>query len=186
MISPRLDITARWRDHDSAFILAVPNWDFGVVPSAAADRPVNADVVHPIDEELTVTRRVEGDVLDEFSHPVLNVRLPDVPLLEQDNFNGIFASLRNGDFLFPFNDLNQSALLLEHQGGLFPGLKHAESLQRSSDFGHVSVKVNGLKRGESKFPENRNVVLVTERTNHQNSRTKLGFHRRVLHDGDGG
>ena len=59
-------------------------------------------------------------------------------------------------------------------------------MQRPCDIGHGAVEVDGLERGESQFAEHSHVVLVTERTDHQDARSKIGFHGRMLSDFDTG
>ncbi len=93
LIFPGLDIRSRRWNDDLRLVLAVPNGNFSVVPSAAADGPVDADVVHPVQEELTVSNRVKGDGFNVLPHAVLDVCLTNVPLFEQDDFNRIFSSL---------------------------------------------------------------------------------------------
>ena len=120
-----------------------------MVPSAPADGPINADVVHPIQEELAISNRVEVDGLDVFTHPVLNVSLSYVPFLQQNDLHGVFSTLGNGNVLVPFHGLDQSAGLVEEVNRPSTGVENGHTLQRSCDIGHGAVEVNGLERSES-------------------------------------
>ena len=88
-----------------------------------------------------------------FSHPVLNVGLPYVPLLQQDDLHGIFPTLGNGNVLVPFHGLDQPAGLVEKVNRLSASIENGHAVQRSCDIGHGAVEVDGLVRGESQFAE---------------------------------
>ena len=92
-VLPRLDICASRRHDDLCFVITVPNWNLGVIPPTATDRPINADVVHPVEQELAIAYRVETDGINVLSHAVLDVGLPNIPFFEQDDFNWILATL---------------------------------------------------------------------------------------------
>ena len=185
-VFPWLHVGSSGRYNDLGLVFAVPNWNFCVVPSAPADGPINADVVHPIQEELTITNGVERDGLNVFPHPVLNVGLSYVPFLQQNDLHWVFSTLGNGNVLVPFHGLDQPAGLVEEVNCPSTSVENGHAVQRSCDIGHGAIEVNGLERGESQFTEHGHVVLITERTDHQDARSEIGFHGWMLPNFDTG
>ena len=156
-----------------------------MVPSATAYWPVNADVVHPIKQELSVSRGMELNVVDVLSHTVLDMRLADVPFLQQDNFNGIFPSFGDRDVLISLNRLHKPSATLKQFNGLGPRFHDRHANQWSCNIGHFAFKVNGLERRQTEFSKDSHVVLIAERTHHEDAASKIGLDRWVLTDLNG-
>ncbi len=145
----------------------------------SANRPVDCDVIHPIKEELLVTFGVEGNLVDVLAHTILNMCLTDIPFLEQNDLNGVLTSLRNRDLLFTLGEISNQPCLLEQNNRFSPSLCHWHPTEWTSNRGHPSLKVDGLEGFHAEFPEHCDVILISERTCHQHTRTKFRFDRRM-------
>ena len=108
---PRLDIDPRWRYNDLQAIVGIPYWDFCVIPPTSADRPIYGDIVHPIKKKLSISRRMEFNLIDQLPHPPLDVCLSDVPFLQQNDLDRILPSLTDRHFLFLVDDLENSIVI---------------------------------------------------------------------------
>ena len=169
VFAPWLHVRSLWRNDDLRPRIGIPNWNLCVVPSAAGNRPIDGNVVHPIQQELTVTGRMELHLFDELLQAVLHVRLPDVPFLEQDDFNRVLAALRNGDLLILLDHVGDVPGRFQVLDGGRTGLEHRHAGERPSERGHATFKVDGLEGVQSQLPEDSDVVLVAKRADHQDT-----------------
>ena len=150
-----------------------------MVPTASGYWPVNADVVHPIEKKLLVPLWMKFNSLCMFSDSILSMSLAHIPFLEENDFNGVFTTLRDWNFLFTFNHIDQFSLSFKVFDCSLTGFKNSLSSKWSCKIGHTSFKVDGLEGGESEFSKHGYVVLITERTYHQDTTAKVRLHRRV-------
>ena len=105
---------------------------------------------------------MELHLFDELLQAVLHVRLPDVPFLEQDDFNRVLAALRNGDLLFLLDHVGDVPGRFQVLDGGRTGLEHRHAGERPSERGHATFKVDGLEGVQSQLPEDSDVVLVAK------------------------
>ena len=103
------------------------------------------------------------------------MRLPDVPFLEQDDFNRVLAALRNGDLLFFSTTL--AMFPVDSRSMAAAGLSTvAGGAQRARSCGLQDRWLEGV---QTQLPEDGDVV-GRQRTDHQDTRTNSIFTEGVV------
>ena len=99
--------------------------------------------------------------------------LSDIPLFQQNYFDWVFSALGDWNLLISLNHILYSICFLQNLNSLSTGIYDGHSGQWPSNLSYVAIKIYCLKGRQSQFSEHRNIILVTEGTDHQDPGTKF-------------
>ena len=105
--------------------------------------------------------------------------LSDIPFLQQNYLDRVLPPLGYRDLLIALNYILYSTRFLQDLDSLGSGIHNRHAGQWPSDLGYVTLQIYRLKRGQSQFPEHRNIILVTEGADHQDPGTEIHVDARM-------
>ena len=99
--------------------------------------------------------------------------LSDIPFLQQNYLDRVLSTLGDRDLLIMLNYILYSTCFLQDPDSLGTGIYYRHTCQRTSNLGYVTLQIYRLEGRQSQFPEYRNIILVTEGTDHQDPGTEF-------------
>ena len=99
--------------------------------------------------------------------------LSDIPFLQQNYLNRVLSALGDRDLLIVLNNILYFTCFLQDLDSPGASIYYRHTCQRTSNLGYVTIQIYRLKGRQSQFPEHRNIILVTEGTDHQDPGTEF-------------